>query len=145
MILLLWLGICQNDPSVPAKPVSLPDLEAVAKAYDAAISRRDLVGLGKILAPDVVFTTATGRVMERAAVLEMLGNPDTHYETVESSDVVRRISGNVVIETGRVKIVGKRKGNRVDEIQRYTDIWQKQEGGWRLIAEHTSLVPSGQK
>lgn len=140
MLLLLWLGAFQASSSTKPEPESVPDLEAVSKAYDAAISRRDLNALGKILAPKVVFTTATGRVMEREAVLEMLGKPDTHYETVESSDVVRRVSGAVVIETGRVKIRGKRKGQAVDEVQRYTDVWQKLDGRWQLIAEHTSLM-----
>jgi ketosteroid isomerase-like protein len=119
----------------------MAELAAASKAYDTAISRRDMAALEKILAPGAVFTTATGRVMERAAVLEMLAQLDTHYETLESGDIRRRINGNVAVETGRVRVRGKRKGQPVDETQRYTDVWQKTDGRWRLIAEHTSLVP----
>jgi ketosteroid isomerase-like protein len=118
----------------------LAEVEAVSKAYDFAITQRDLPALESILAKAAVFTTATGRVMERAAVLEMLAKPDTHYESVESQDVVRRLAGNVVVETGLVKVRGKRKGLPIDEVQRYTDVWQKLDGRWRLIAEHTSLL-----
>ena len=139
MVLLLLLAFGQTIHANGTKIV-LAEVEAVSKAYDIAITQRDLPALESILAKAVVFTTATGRVMERAAVLEMLAKPDTHYESVESQDVVRRLAGNVVVETGLVKVRGKRKGLPIDEVQRYTDVWQKEDGRWRLIAEHTSLL-----
>ena len=139
MVLLLLLAFGQTIHANGTKIV-LAEVEAVSKAYDFAITQRDLPALESILAKAVVFTTATGRVMERAAVLEMLAKPDTHYESVESQDVVRRLAGNVVVETGLVKVRGKRKGLPIDEVQRYTDVWQKLNGRWQLIAEHTSLL-----
>lgn len=139
MLMLLLVAWGQAAPAEPLE--AMAELAAVSKAYDTAISRRDMAALEKILAPGAVFTTATGRVMERAAVLEMLAQLDTHYETLESGDIRRRINGNVAVETGRVRVRGKRKGQPVDETQRYTDVWQKTDGRWRLIAEHTSLVP----
>ena len=139
MVLLLLLAFGQITPADGAKLV-LAEVAAVSQAYDIAITQRDLPALESILAKAAVFTTATGRVMERAAVLEMLAKPETHYESVESQDVVRRLAGNVVVETGLVKVRGKRKGLPIDEVQRYTDVWQKEDGRWRLIAEHTSLL-----
>ena len=139
MVLLLLLAFGQTIHANGTKIV-LAEVEAVSKAYDFAITQRDLPALESILAKAAVFTTATGRVMERAAVLEMLAKPETHYESVESQDVVRRLAGNVVVETGLVKVRGKRKGLPIDEVQRYTDVWQKEDGRWRLIAEHTSLL-----
>ena len=139
MVLLLLLAFGQTIHANGTKIV-LAEVEGVSKAYDIAITQRDLPALESILAKAAVFTTATGRVMERAAVLEMLAKPDTHYESVESQDVVRRLAGNVVVETGLVKVRGKRKGLPIDEVQRYTDVWQKLNGRWQLIAEHTSLL-----
>ena len=139
MVLLLLLAFGQTIHANGTKIV-LAEVEAVSKAYDFAITQRDLPALESILAKAAVFTTATGRVMERAAVLEMLAKPATHYESVESQDVVRRLAGNVVVETGLVKVRGKRKGLPIDEVQRYTDVWQKLDGRWQLIAEHTSLL-----
>ena len=139
MVLLLLLAFGQTIHANGTKIV-LAEVEAVSKAYDFAITQRDLPALESILAKAAVFTTATGRVMERAAVLEMLAKPETHYESVESQDVVRRLAGNVVVETGLVKVRGKRKGLPIDEVQRYTDVWQKLNGRWQLIAEHTSLL-----
>ena len=139
MVLLLLLAFGQTIHANGTKIV-LAEVEAVSKAYDFAITQRDLPALESILAKAAVFTTATGRVMERAAVHEMLAKPETHYESVESQDVVRRLAGNVVVETGLVKVRGKRKGLPIDEVQRYTDVWQKLDGRWQLIAEHTSLL-----
>ena len=109
MLMLLLVAIGQAAP--PEASNAAAELEAVSKAYDAAISRRDMPALEKILAPGVVFTTATGRVMDRSQVLEMLAKPDTHYESVESGDIRRQITGQVAVETGRVRVRGRRKAN----------------------------------
>lgn len=117
------------------------ELEAATAAYDRAVSKADIPALDKLLLPGVVFTTATGRVMDKKAVLAMLASPDTRYESVESDQVNRKITGNIAIETGRVRVRGTRHGKPVNETQRYTDVWLRQDGRWQLAAEHTSLVP----
>jgi ketosteroid isomerase-like protein len=39
-----------------------------------------------------------------------------------------------------VRVRGIRNGKPVNETQRYTDVWLRQDGRWQLAAEHTSLV-----
>lgn len=117
------------------------ELEAASKAYDAAVSKADIRALDGLLLPAVVFTTATGRVMDKKAVLAMLASPDTRYESVESDEVKRAITGDLAIETGRVRVRGIRNGKPVNETQRYTDVWVRRDGRWQLAAEHTSLAP----
>lgn len=131
--LLACMLICLGDPKA--------NLEATAAAYDLAVSKADVAALETILAPEVVFTTASGRVMDKKAVLAMLGSPDTRYESVMSDQVVRTVSGDTAIETGRARIKGMRRGQPVNEIQRYTDVWIFRKGRWLLLAEHTSLLP----
>ncbi|NBU75689.1 MAG: nuclear transport factor 2 family protein [Planctomycetes bacterium] len=131
--LLVSVLVCLGDPKA--------NLEATAAAYDLAVSKADVAVLDTILAPEVVFTTASGRVMDKKAVLAMLGSPDTRYESVMSDQVVRTVSGDTAIETGRARIKGVRSGKPVNEIQRYTDVWILRKGRWLLLAEHTSLLP----
>lgn len=134
MMLGLVLGLClRADPAA--------ELEAASKAYDAAVSKADIRALDGLLLPAVVFTTATGRVMDKKAVLAMLASPDTRYESVESDKVERAITGDLAIETGRVRVRGIRNGKPVNETQRYTDVWVRRDGRWQLAAEHTSLAP----
>jgi ketosteroid isomerase-like protein len=131
--LLACMLVCLGDPKA--------NLEATAAAYDLAVSKADVAALETILAPEVVFTTASGRVMDKKAVLAMLGSPDTRYDSVMSDQVVRTVSGDTAIETGRARIKGTRRGQPVNEIQRYTDVWIFRKGRWLLLAEHTSLLP----
>jgi ketosteroid isomerase-like protein len=134
MMLGLVLGLClRADPAA--------ELEAASKAYDAAVSKADIRALDGLLLPAVVFTTATGRVMDKKAVLAMLASPDTRYESVESDEVKRAITGDLAIETGRVRVRGIRNGKPVNETQRYTDVWVRRDGRWQLAAEHTSRAP----
>lgn len=131
--LLLSVLVCFGDPQA--------ELKAATAAYDRAVSRGDIAMLDTILAPEVVFTTASGRVMDKKAVLAMLGSPDTRYESVLSDQVARTVSGDTAVETGRVRIKGIRRGLPVNEVQRYTDVWVHRKGQWLLLAEHTSLLP----
>lgn len=133
MLALALLLILGADPKA--------ELEAATAAYDRAVSKADIQALDKMLLPGVVFTTATGRVMDKKAVLAMLGSPDTRYESVQSDQVSRTITGELAIETGRVRVRGIRNGKPVNETQRYTDVWVRRNGRWQLAAEHTSLVP----
>ena len=50
------------------------ELEAASAAYDRAVSKADIQVLDKLLLPGVVFTTATGRVMDKKEVLAMLAS-----------------------------------------------------------------------
>ena len=55
-------------------------------------------------------------------------------------DEVRvRVYENTAVETGLSTMVGQDKGKAVPRDTRFTRVWVKQEGRWRLVANHYSL------
>jgi ketosteroid isomerase-like protein len=49
-----------------------------------------------------------------------------------------RVYGNTAVETGRSIMNGQDKGQTVPRDTRFTRVWVKQQGRWRLVANHYS-------
>src|SRR5437867_4308515 len=49
-----------------------------------------------------------------------------------------RVYGNAAVETGRSTMNGQDKGRTVPRDTRFTRVWVKQQGRWRLVANHYS-------
>ena len=55
-----------------------------------------------------------------------------------TGDVQVRVYGNTAVETGRSLMNGQDKGQTVPRATRFTRVWVKQQGRWRLVANHYS-------
>jgi len=49
-----------------------------------------------------------------------------------------RVYGNTAVETGRSTMIGQDKGQTVSRDTRFTQVWVKQQGRWRVVANHYS-------
>ena len=60
---------------------------------------------------------------------------------ITTTDEVRiRVYGNTVVETGRSTMVGQDKGKVVPRDNRFTRVWVRRQGRWRLVANHYSTL-----
>jgi ketosteroid isomerase-like protein len=48
------------------------------------------------------------------------------------------VYGNTAVETGRSTMNGQDQGKTVPQHTRFTRVWVKQQGRWRLVANHYS-------
>ena len=67
---------------------------------------------------------------------------DLRFKSITTDDVQVRVYGNAAVETGRSTMDGQDKGKAVPRETRFTRIWIKQEGRWRLVANHYSSTTS---
>ncbi len=152
LIVQAFAGIilfCLLDPSQgKADEVQCPtDLKTAMDNYESALIKKDPVLLTKILTDDFQMVTATGRMLDKKAMLENLALKTTQYSVFESSQVRYRKFGDTIIETGQVKTMGVRRGTPIAEHSIYTDVWVL-EGGkggtWRLASEHSCFLQPAQ-
>jgi len=61
------------------------------------------------------------------------------FQSITTDDVQVRVYGNTAVETGRSTMIGQDKGQIVPRDTRFTRVWVKQQGRWRLVANHYSL------
>lgn len=110
------------------------------KAYDEALVRGDAAALDQIYADEFAYTTFDGKVRDKAQQLNFTKSGDLRFESGQSDDVKIRVYKNTAVMTGRFTAKGQFRGKNIDVHERYTAVWVKKDGRWRLVAEQGSEI-----
>ena len=100
----------------------------------------DAVALDRIYADDFIGIGPSGTVRTKAQVISDFTSGDLKFQSITTDDVHVRVYGNTAVETGRSIMSGQDKGKVVPRDNRFTRVWVKQRGRWRLVANHYSLL-----
>ena len=98
----------------------------------------DVVALDRIYADDFVGVGPSGRVRTKPQVISDFTSGDLKFQSITTGEVQVRIYENTAVETGLSTMVGQDKGKTVPRDTRFTRVWVKQQGRWRLVANHYS-------
>lgn len=98
----------------------------------------DAVALERIYAPDFIGVGPSGTVRTKPRVISDFTSGDLKFQSITTDDVQVRVYGNAAVETGRSTMNGQDKGKTVPRDTRFTRVWIKQQGRWRLVANHYS-------
>jgi ketosteroid isomerase-like protein len=102
---------------------------------------RDRPFIDSILAPDWAVTDRTGRVLSKQFVLdEAFSRTDRRPESMTVDDVEVRIIGEVAIATGRMRATGTVQGQSTSVALRFTDVFQRLGGQWRIVTSHDTII-----
>ena len=99
----------------------------------------DAVALGRIYADDFIGVGPSGTVRTKPQVIADFTSGDLKFQSITTDDVKVRVYGDTAVETGLSTMIGQDKGKAVPRETRFTRVWIKQEGHWRLVANHYSL------
>jgi ketosteroid isomerase-like protein len=66
------------------------------------------------------------------------------FPSITTDEVRVRVYGNAAVETGLSIMKGQDKGKEVPRDTGFTRVWVKQQGHWRLVANHYSSTVSHQ-
>jgi ketosteroid isomerase-like protein len=114
---------------------------AVETAWNDAIVRKDTAAVARILAPDFVYVTPDGQVVERALLLRAIADPLGRMEPFTTRDVVVRRHGDAVVVTGWFRQAGTADGQPYASFVRYTDVYVRKDGRWIAVSAHASRLP----
>ena len=114
-------------------------LEVDTQRADAYVNG-DVATLERILADDCSYVHPSGKVETKAELLAGFKAQDRKYKSIQRDDVVVRIYGNTAIVTGRNTISAEYQGKNYDVQNRFTRVYVKQTGKWRLVAHHGSNI-----
>jgi ketosteroid isomerase-like protein len=110
------------------------------KAYVDALVKGDHAALNRLLDDQYVFTNTEGETLDRGAHLGRFKGGTYRFATkADIDDVKIRISGNTAYVTGRLNFFGA-DTPPPDGHSRYTHVWIKKMGRWRLISNHSHRV-----
>jgi ketosteroid isomerase-like protein len=100
----------------------------------------DALALDRIYADDFIGIGPSGTVRTKPQVLADFTSHDLKFQSITTDDVRIRVYGNTVVETGRSTMVGQDKGKVVPRDNRFTRVWVRRQGRWRLVANHYSTL-----
>jgi uncharacterized protein (TIGR02246 family) len=99
----------------------------------------DAAALDRIYADDFIGVGPSGTVRTKPQVISDFTSGTLKFQSITTDEVQVRVYENTAVETGLSTMVGQDKGKAVPRDTRFTRVWVKQEGRWRLVANHYSL------
>ena len=99
----------------------------------------DAEALNRIYADDFIGVGPSGTVRSKAQVISDFTSGDLKFQTITTDEVQVRVYEKTAVETGLSTMLGQDKGKAVPRDTRFTRVWVKQQGRWRLVANHYSL------
>ena len=100
----------------------------------------DATALDRIYAEDFIGIGPSGTVRHKPQVLSDFTSGHLKFQSITTDEVQVRVYENTAVETGLSTMVGQDKGKPVPRDNRFTRVWVKQQGRWRLVANHYSLL-----
>jgi ketosteroid isomerase-like protein len=94
--------------------------------------------LNRLYADDFIGIGPSGAVRTKPQVLSDFTSGDLKFQSIITDDVRVRVYRDTALETGRSTMIGQDKGKTVPRDNRFTRVWVKQAGHWRLVANHYS-------
>src|SRR6476646_2717852 len=131
------LGQKQHARRVPTGSIEQVIRQVDHERIQAQIGA-DAAALDRIYADDFIGVGPSGTVRTKAQVISDFTSGDLKFQSITTDDVQVRVYGNTAVETGRSTMIGQDKGQTVPRDTRFTRVWVKQQGRWRLVANHYS-------
>jgi uncharacterized protein (TIGR02246 family) len=98
----------------------------------------DATALDRIYAADFIGVGPSGTVRTKPQVISDFTAGTLKFQSITTDEVQVRVYGDTAVETGLSTMVGQDKGKTVPLDTRFTRVWVKQKGRWRLVANHYS-------
>jgi ketosteroid isomerase-like protein len=134
-----WTRAQAQDRATDEKTVrALDDQERTA------VLKRDHPALERLWSDQFTVNAPSSQVViGRRAVFDLVQRGSIHYSSFERTIEFIRVSGDLAIIMGAetVRPIGKAPLAGQTVQRRFTNIWSREGGTWRLIARHANVIP----
>lgn len=137
-LLLLIAGSAHAQPQSQSQRGVVEEIRKVDQERIQAQVNADAVALDRIYADDFIGIGPSGTLRTKKDVLTDFASGSLKFQSITTDDVRIRVYGNAAVETGLSTLKGQDAEKVVPEENRFTRVWIKQGGRWRLVANHYS-------
>lgn len=144
IFLLPLLGCVATAPGAPMS--GTPDDSVIRDLEEqerVAVLNRDSQALQRLWAEEFIVNAPMNQISpNRAVVLDLMRQGRIHYSTLERRIEQLRVTGDLAIVMGgeTVQPIATAAGAPPPVQRRFTHIWRREAGAWRLIARHANNV-----
>jgi hypothetical protein len=114
------------------------ELAARVHAYDEAQVKGDKAALEDLVADDYVLINSSGQRQSKADLIRDYTKPGFKLEPFVIEEPVELFWSNGAVMGGVARIHGVDDGQAFDVRLRFSDIWAKRDGKWRVIYTHVN-------
>lgn len=119
-----------------------PEIAALEADLRAAQLNADVPALDRLIADELLFTGPDGAFATKAADLAAYRDGIMRVTTHEPEELrVRRVGTDVAVVALRTRMTGSYAGTLFAGTARYTRVWAREGGRWRIVAGQVSVVP----
>ena len=106
-----------------------------------AMAQKDVAALKNMLCKGLIYTHSSGRQDTKQSLIEGMESGSTVYTSIEPSEVKAQDLGNAVVLTGVAALSVSAKGKPNSFRVRFTDVYENQNGTWRMITWQSTKLP----
>jgi len=142
IVTVLLTGCVSPESGVNSDPVTA--LRQLDQERIQAQIGADTAALDRLYAEDFIGIGPSGILRTKAQVIADFTSGSLRFQSITTDDVQWRVYGDTAVETGRSTMNGQDRGKTVPRDNRFTRVWVKRQGRWRLVANHYSLLATQQ-
>lgn len=114
---------------------------ALNRAWAGAMVRGDRAALERIFSDDLVVTSGSGAVRGKEGELkDTTGSPDVKTYFFNTEDLRVRVYGGAAVLTGHARWRINYRGRDIDNERRYTCVYARERGRWRMVAMQLTRI-----
>jgi len=137
MLLCLAAALIAPATGMAQQDFAEAQVLAAEKARTAALINHDLAALDKLLADDLTYVHASGRVDTKASLLEAIRSDKLHYMSWEPKDLHVRMLGDIAVLDGKyhVHVINRfASPDPLDIDLLILSVYARRGGHWQQIA-----------
>lgn len=134
------LFLCLSANAIFAQSKTERHLTRLELERFEAMTKKNTGFLETVLADDLTYAHSNGLVENRAEHLENVTSGNITYQEMEALEMDVRTYRRSAVITGLIRVKGLYRGTEFNIRLRYTDVYQKQKGKWKLVAWHSVKV-----
>ncbi len=120
-----------------------PELVALEARLRAAQLAADVAELDRLIADELLFTGPDGQLGTKAQDLAAHASGVVRFRAHEPEELrVRRVGDDVAVTALRARLTVEVMGEPSAGTWRYTRVWAREGGTWRVVGGHVAAVPS---
>jgi uncharacterized protein (TIGR02246 family) len=118
------------------------ELSSLEDRRCAAMVGADATAISTLFDEDLVWTHSSARTDTKKSFLTALTAGSTRYIQIKRIDEAIRVHRNLAVISGIADMLVELNGDRKQLRNRYTNVWVRRDGSWKMTAWQSTAVPS---
>jgi len=136
---VLCMAALPHLPARAQEPTGTGEIRTLELKMLDCYKQRQVEVFAAVLDEDFVITFEDGSTYSKTGYLSYSASSSTHVELADISEMKIRMHGDTAVVTGVYHEKGVDNLRTYDYHDRFTDVWMKKSGKWRLVAAHYSV------